>query len=53
MSDTYPAGPAARAHFEEFAGRHPDRVTVDVDMEDFGHARVPPSRRPESIRAPE
>jgi len=35
MSDTYPAGPAARERFEDFAGRHPDRVTVHVDMEDF------------------
>jgi hypothetical protein len=35
MSDRYPEGPAARAHLEEFAGRHPDRITVVADMEDF------------------
>ncbi len=35
VSDSYPAGPAARAHFEELAGRHPERVTLMADMEDF------------------
>ena len=35
MSDSYPAGPAARARFEELAGRHPERVTLNADMEDF------------------
>lgn len=35
MSDSFPAGPAARAHFEELAARHPERVTLAADMEDF------------------
>ncbi len=35
MSDSYPAGPAARAHFEELAGKHPERVTLVAPMEDF------------------
>jgi hypothetical protein len=35
MSDRYPEGPAARARLEEFAARHPYRITVVADMEDF------------------
>lgn len=35
MSDRFPAGPAARDSLEAFAGRHPDRVTVHADMDDF------------------
>jgi hypothetical protein len=34
-SENYPAGPAARARFEELADTHPERVTLRADMEDF------------------